>query len=54
MTIQQLEEFKAITRPVIAWLNANCRPDSTAVIGIVRATLNEPICSYSTTDYVGD
>ena len=54
MTIQQIEEFEAVTRPVIAWLNANCHPNATAVIENVRATLHESVCGYTTFEYVRD
>jgi hypothetical protein len=54
MTEQQMMEFKAVTRPVIAWLNANCHPHSTAVIGNDKAELHEAVCGYSTNDYLRD
>ena len=54
MTIQQLEEFKAVTRPVIAWLNANGHPHSTVVIEADKATLHEAVCGHTTDDYVRD
>lgn len=54
MTPQQIEEFEAVTRPVIAWMNANCHPHSTVVVEADKAALHEAVCGYTTDDYVRD
>lgn len=41
MTDQQRQEFEAVTRPVIEWLNANCHPHVTVVIEPTGAMLSE-------------
>lgn len=41
MTEQQRQEFEAVTRPVIEWLNANCHPHVTVVIEPTSAVLSE-------------
>lgn len=54
MSDQQREEFEAVTRPVIEWLNKNCHPHVTAVIDTTHAQLSESIIAYATLDYVRD
>lgn len=54
MTIQQIEEFEAVTRPVIAWLNANCHPHSKVAIEADKAALHEAVFGYKTFEYVRD
>lgn len=54
MTEQQLQEFEAITRPVIEWLNANCHPHVTVTIDPTRAVLSEGTFAYTTLDYLRD
>ena len=54
MTEQQRKEFEAITRPVIAWLNANCHPHVTVVIETTSAVLSEGTIAYTTNDYLRD
>ena len=41
MTEQQRQEFEAVTRPVIEWLNVNCHPHVTVVIEPTKAELSE-------------
>lgn len=47
-------EFEAITRPVIAWINANYNPHVTVVIDPTSAVLSEGSIAYTTHDYVRD
>lgn len=47
------EEFEALTRPVIAWLN-NLHPHHTVLITNTSAELTKGVMSYGTTDYVRD
>ena len=54
MTEQQRQEFEAVTRPVIEWLNANCHPHVTVVIEPTRAELSEGTIAYTTNDYLRD
>ena len=54
MTDEQRQEFEAITRPVIEWLNANCHPHVTVVIEPTGAMLSEGILAYITHDYLRD
>ena len=54
MTDQQRQEFEAVTRPVIEWLNANCQPHVTVVIEPTGAMLSEGIIAYTTNDYLRD
>lgn len=54
MTDQQRQEFEAVTRPVIEWLNANCHPHVTVVIEPTGAMLSEGIIAYTTNDYLRD
>lgn len=52
MTEQQRQEFEAVTRPVIEWMNANCHPHVTVVIEPTSAVLSEGIVAYTTNDYL--
>lgn len=54
MTAQQQQEFEAITRPVIEWLNNNCNPHVTVVIQPDSAVLSDGLIAYTTYDYVKD
>ncbi len=54
MTEQQRQEFEAVTRPVIQWLNDNCHPHATVVIEPSRAELQEGTLVYVTNDYLKD
>lgn len=48
LTVQQRQEFEAVTRPVIEWLNANCHPHVTVVIETTSAELSEGVCAFTT------
>ena len=48
------EEFQAVTRPVIEWLNKNVHPHTAITITGTSAELVEGICAYHTNDYVPD
>lgn len=54
MTPSQHAEFKAITLPVIAWLNANCNPHTTVIVTPIGAELSEGVSAYTTEDYLRD
>ena len=54
LTEQQREDFEAVTRPVIKWLNENCHPHVTVIISPAMAELNEGVFAYPTTDYLLD
>ena len=54
MTEEQQQEFEAITRPVIEWLNANCHPHVSVAIDPTRAVLSEGMVAYTTLDYLRD
>jgi hypothetical protein len=55
MTEQQHQEFEAVTRPVIEWLNANCcHPHVTVMIEPTSAVLSEGTIAYTTNDYLCD
>ena len=48
------QEFEAVTRPVIEWLNANCHPHVAVVIEPTSAVLYEGEVAYTTHDYLRD
>lgn len=48
------QEFEAVTRPVIAWLNANCHPHVAVVIEPTSAVLYEGEVAYTTLEYLRD
>ena len=51
---QKRQEFEDVTRPVIAWLNANCHPHVAVVIEPTTAALYEGEAAYTTYDYLRD
>lgn len=51
---KEREEFEAVTRPVIEWLNKNCHPHVTVVVEPTSAELLEGVVAIKTTDYVRD
>lgn len=53
-TDQQRQEFEAVTRPVIEWLNANCNPHVTVVIDPTGAELSEVVIAYTADDFLSD
>jgi len=42
---KQQEEFEALTRPVIEWLNNNCHPHVSVIVTPTNAELLEGVCS---------
>lgn len=48
------QEFEALTRPVIEWLNRNYHPHVTVVIDTTSAELLEGSIAYTTNDYLRD
>ena len=54
MEEKRIEEFEAITRPVIEWLNVNCHPHVAVEITTTTAVLYEGEIAYTTFDYVRD
>ena len=54
MTEEQKQQFEAVTRPVIEWLNANCHPHVAVVIEPTSAVLYEGEVAYTTQDYLRD
>ena len=44
-TKQQQQEFEALTRPVIEWLNNNCHPHVSVIVTPTNAELLEGVCS---------
>ena len=54
MTEEQKQEFEAVTRPVIEWLNANCHPHVSVLIDATSAGLYEGEIAYTTHDYLQD
>lgn len=51
---KQRKEFEETVRPLIKFLNDNCHPHVTVVVGCKRAELSEGICSFTTDDYLKD
>ena len=51
---EKTQEFQAIVRPVIEWLNDNCYPHVTIEVNPTGAELSEGVCSLHTMDYVKD
>ena len=54
MTDEQHQEFEAVTRPVIEWLNANGNPHMAIVIDPTSAVLYGGEIAYTTNDYLRD
>ena len=55
LTEKQREQFEAVARPLIRWLNENCHPHVHVIVDCTHAELSEGI--YSTgriLDYVKD
>lgn len=52
MTDEQRQEFEAVTRPVIEWLNANGNPHMAIVIDPTSAVLYGGEIAYTTNDYL--
>lgn len=54
MTEEQKQQFEAVTRPVIEWLNANCHPHVVVIIEPTSSVLYEGEVAYTTHDYLRD
>ena len=54
MDDQKRQEFEAVTRPLIEWLNANFHPHVAVVIGPTSAVLYAGEVAYTTHDYLRD
>lgn len=54
LDMEKTKEFEEVARPVIKWLNENCHPHVTVVIGTSHAELSEGVCAINTMDYVPD
>lgn len=48
------QEFEAVTRPVIEWLNANFHPHVTVVIEPTSAVLSQGTLSHTTFEFLKD
>ena len=42
---EKRDEFEAVARPMIEWLNINCHPHVSVVISSTNAELLEGVCS---------
>lgn len=51
---QHIDEFEALTRPLIQWLNDNHHPHTTIIIDPTSASLWEGMLAYTTADYLHD
>lgn len=51
---KQYEEFVALTRPLIEWLNANCHPHVKVTVDPVGAELHEGVAAYMTDEFLRD
>ena len=51
---QEQEQFEAVARPLIEWLNSLPHPHVTAVVDCTSAELCEGVCNIMTMDYVRD
>lgn len=51
---QERQQFEAVVRPLIEWLNANCHPHVTVIVDNTSAELVEGIAAVRTRDYVRD
>ncbi len=53
-TDEQQREFRALTEPLVEWLNANCHPHARAEVTPTGAELLEGSMVYHTVEHVGD
>lgn len=51
---EQREEFEALTRPVIEWLNANFNPHVKVIVEVTGAELTTGVACYTTDDFIRD
>lgn len=54
LTKRQLQDFEALTRQIIEWLNKNCQSHAIVTIDPTSAVLSEALIAYTTNDYVSD
>lgn len=54
MNDQQQNEFEEVTKPVIAWINANFHPHVIVVIDPTSAVLSEGTLSFTTEESLRD
>jgi len=51
---EQRDEFEAITRVLVKWLNDNMHPHSHITVTTTTAELSEGVTAFQTYDYVKD
>lgn len=51
---EQREEFEALTRPVIEWLNANFNPHVKVIVEVTGAELTAGVVGFKTEAYLLD
>jgi len=54
VTEKQRNEFEAVCKPVIKWLNDNCHPHVTVVITTGFAELSEGVCAFPCDEFIKD
>lgn len=54
VTDQQREEFIAVAKPLIKWMNENCHPHTTTIVTCVNAELLEGVCAFHTEEFLRD
>ena len=48
------DEFEALARPLIEFLNDNLHPHAHITITTINAEVSEGLCAFSTNDYIKD
>lgn len=51
---EQIEEFKALTGPLMKWLNDNHNPHTTIIVTPTSAEVVSGVLCYQTTEFVND
>ena len=51
---EQLSELLEASKPLIKWLNENCHPHCSAIVGSIGVRLVEGISSQTTFEFVKD
>jgi len=54
VTKEQMEQFEALARPLVKFLNDNCDPHAEIVVDSTSARLLSGECSVPITEYVKD
>lgn len=54
LTDQQIEELKEAAKPLIKWLNENCRPHVTILVEPTGAELVEGVAAVQVTEFLKD